>query len=161
MDLKTVVPLLLPRAVQWVEEQERDILTSGRVLRPDEIVTARAVGVSQSEKIRIKSVSAIPAPQDSLLAEAAVQAGLRWASMAGMTLFYGIFIREGTYSRELLAHECRHVHQYEQRGSITNFLQEYLSQALAWGYEDSPLEKEAREIAREYELTLATGKGNT
>ncbi len=65
----------------------------------------------------------------------------------GMTLFYGIFLREGAYSRELLAHECRHVQQYERCGSITNFLEVYLFQVLTRGYEDAPLEKEAREVA--------------
>ena len=153
MDLQVILPILLPKAIEWAELQQIDILTSGRPLTPGEIATARAVGVSQPEKIRVKSVASIPVPQDPLLAQAAVQAGLLGPNMAGLTLFYGIFIRDGTYSRNLLAHECRHVHQYEQRGSILGFLQEYIPQVLTSGYFNSPLEKEARDAAEQYELS--------
>jgi hypothetical protein len=152
MELQAIA--LISKAVEWATVQQRHILTSGRTLRANEIDTARAVGVSQPEKIRIKEVSSIPAPQDSVLAQTALQAGFIWDNMAGLTLFYGIFIREDSYDRELLAHECRHVCQYEQRGTIRAFLQEYIPQVLASGYDDAPLEKEAREAARKYELTL-------
>jgi hypothetical protein len=76
------------------------------------------------------------------------------ADKAGLTLFYGIFVVEGTYSRRMIAHECRHVQQYEERGSIQAFLQEYLPQILTVGYDDSPLEKDAENTARQYELEL-------
>jgi hypothetical protein len=160
MDLQAILPILLPKAVGWAEMQQLDILASGRRLTSDEIATARAVGVTQPEEIRIKSVPSIPVPEDALLATAAVQAGLLGPDTAGLTLFYGIFIREGTYSRHLLAHECRHVHQYEQRGTIREFLQEYIPEVLTLGYSNSPLEKDARDAATSYELALATGKVN-
>lgn len=160
MDLQAILPTLLPKAVEWAELQQVEILKTGRPLTADEILTARAVGVSQPDKIRVKPVFNIPVPQDPLLAQAAVQVGLLGPNTAGLTLFYGIFIREGTYSLNLLAHECRHVHQYEQRGSILGFLQEYIPQILTSGYVNSPLEKEARDAASGYELALATGKLN-
>ena len=148
------VDSLLPRAVQWVEELERDILAAGRVLTPEEIAIAQRVGVAQPERIRIRSVKTIAAPRDPELAEAAEKAGLCWATMSGLTAFYGIMLVEGDYTRELLAHECYHVRQYEEHGSIANFLEEYISQVLVWGYGDARLERDAREVARGYELTL-------
>jgi hypothetical protein len=115
MDLQATLPILLPKAVKWAEMQQLGILESGRSLTPDEISTAQAVGVKRPEKIRIKMVSRIPVPKDTLLAQAASLTGLLGPDTAGLTLFYGIFVVEETYSRQLLAHECRHVHQYEER----------------------------------------------
>jgi hypothetical protein len=158
MDLKTALPFLLPKAVQWAKEQEQNILRSGRALTLKEIQTARAVGVVQPEQIRIKLVETIPQPQDPLLAQAAVQVGLLGSDTAGLTLFYGIFICTGTFSETLLAHECRHVYQYEQRGSIDAFLQEYIQQLVTYGYYDSPLEAEARKVAADLMIALTTGK---
>lgn len=63
MDLEKTLPILLPKAVGWAEEQQRDILAFGRTLTADEIAAARAVGVSQPEMIRVKSVSSIPVPR--------------------------------------------------------------------------------------------------
>ena len=92
-------------------------------------------------------VSAIPKPADPLLAQAAIATGLLGPNTAGLTLFYGIFIKTGTFSRTLLAHECRHVHQYEERGSIRAFLQEYIPQILTVGYASSSLEQDAMAAA--------------
>jgi len=151
MDLQAVLPLLLPRAVAWAEEQQGDILASGFRLSAEQVVMARGVGVAHPENIRIKLVDALPLPQDRELAAAALQAGLLGPTMTGLTLFYGIFICRRAYgSRNLIAHECRHVHQHEQRGSIAAFLQEYLLQIVTVGYEDAPLEQDARRAAAPY-----------
>jgi hypothetical protein len=158
MDLQALLTTLIPKAVKWAELQQADILESGRRLTLDEIDTARAVGVSQPDKIRIKSVPSIPIPEEARLAKVAVQYGLLGPATEGLTLFYGVFIREGTYSRLLLAHECRHVVQYEQRGTIFGFLHEYIPQILTSGYINAPLEKDAREAATRYELVLAMEK---
>jgi|SRR5437870_208549 len=151
MNLAAALPLLLPRAIAWAEDQQGDILASGFQLSPEEMVMARGVGVAWSENIRIKLVDTLPLPQDSELAAAALQAGLLGPNMTALTLFYGIFICCRAYgSRNLIAHECRHVHQYEQRGSIAAFLQEYLPQLVTLGYEDAPLEQDARHAAAVY-----------
>jgi len=151
MNLAAALPLLLPRAIAWAEDQQGDILASGFQLSPEEMVMARGVGVARSENIRIKLVDTLPLPQDSELAAAALQAGLLGPNMTALTLFYGIFICCRAYgSRNLIAHECRHVHQYEQRGSIAAFLQEYLPQLVTLGYEDAPLEQDARHAAAVY-----------
>src|SRR5713226_1266653 len=97
MDLQAVLPLLLPRAVAWAEEQQGDILASGFRLSAEQVVMARGVGVAHPENIRIKLVDALPLPQDRELAAAALQAGLLGPTMTGLTLFYGIFICRRAY----------------------------------------------------------------
>jgi len=54
--------------------------------------------------------------------------------MAGVTLGQGIYVSDIHGTVRLLAHDCRHVHQYEQRGSIAAFLPAYVQQIIAFGY---------------------------
>lgn len=151
MVLWASLPRLLPKAVAWAEEQQANILESGSPLSAEQTTVARGVGVSHPEDIRIKLVGQLPLPQDPELAAAALQTGLLGPGMVGLTLFYAIFICDRAYgSRKLIAHECRHVHQYEQRGSISAFLQEYLSQIVTVGYANAPLEQDARGAAAAY-----------
>ena len=151
IDLRTELPRLLPRAVAWAEEQQAAILASGFALSEEELAIARGVGVARPENLRIKLVDALPLPQDRALAAAAHDAGLLGSDMAGLTLFYGIYIcRRAHGNRNLLAHECRHVFQHEQYGSISAFLKEYLVQVVTVGYEDAALEEDARRAAAPY-----------
>ena len=151
MDLEAALPLLLPRAIAWAEEQERDIIASGVQLSPDQVAMARGVGVARPEDIRVKLVDALPLPPDPILAAAAVQIGLLGPNMTGLTLGHGIFMcRRASGSRNLMAHECRHVHQYEQHGSIAAFLHQYLPQIVTQEYENAPLEQDARRAAAAY-----------
>lgn len=152
INLKTELSRLLPKAVDWAEKHQRDILATGIALSPEELQIARAVGVQRSEDIRIKVVDQLPLPEDPELAAAAVQLGLLGPDMSGLTLFHGIFIcHRALGDRNLIAHECRHVHQYEQRHSISAFLQEYIPQLDTFGYHNAPLEKDARLAAVGYE----------
>jgi hypothetical protein len=86
----------------------------------------------------------LPTPEDPILQAAATQAGLLGPGMVGLTLGYSIFICKGHRTRRLVSHELRHVHQYEQHGSIAAFLPVYLSQVLEVGYQNAPLERDAR-----------------
>jgi hypothetical protein len=54
--------------------------------------------------------------------------------MTGLTLGYAILICHGHMSHRLLSHECRHVAQYEQVGSIAAFLSAYLGAIVQVGY---------------------------
>jgi len=105
---------------------------------------ARRVGVSQPQLVRVEMVSSLPLPEDATLRSAALEAGLLGGGMAGLTLGHSIFIRRGHKDRRLLSHELRHVHQYEQHGSIAAFLRVYLSQIVEVGYANAPLEVDAR-----------------
>jgi hypothetical protein len=54
MDLQGTLPILLPKAVEWAEMQQVDILAFGRSLTADEISTARAVGVKHLKRFGLK-----------------------------------------------------------------------------------------------------------
>lgn len=151
IDLKVELPRILPKAVEWAERQQADILATGIPLSPEQMVVARGVGVAQPNNIRIKLVDRLPLLEDPDLAAAALQTGLLGTNMTGLTFFYGIFICDHVYgNRNLIAHECRHVQQYEKRKSIAAFLQEYLSQIVTFGYSNALLEQDARMVAAIY-----------
>ena len=96
------------------------------------------------EKIRLSFVAQLPLPTDPDLRQAALQTGLLGPNMIGLTLGHGIYICNGHNSSRLLSHECRHVQQYEQAGSIAAYLPKYLQQIVQFGYRDSPYEVDAR-----------------
>ena len=151
MNLGIELPRLLPKATGWAERQQHEILATGIRLSPEEMIIARGVGVAHPENIRVKVVDRLPLPEYPELAAAAIQTGLLGPDMTGLTLFYGIFICKSVVgSSNLIAHECRHVKQYEERGSVAAFLQEYLFQIVTAGYFNAPLEQDARVAASKY-----------
>lgn len=144
MDLKVDLPILLPKAISWSEEQARRVAKSGRTLNIHEQRIAKVVGVAQPEKIRIALVDTLPMPEDLNLRSAALQTGLLGSSMVGLTLGYSIFVCRGHETLRLVSHEFRHVYQYEQAGSIAAFLPGYLEQVVQVGYDNTAFEKDAR-----------------
>jgi len=144
MNLLEVLPAVLTDAVRWAEAQALDIARRGSPLTRRDLEIARAVGVQQPERIRLLEVEELPAPADGLLREAALHAGLAGARMAGLTLGHAVAIRRTCATVRLLSHEFRHVYQYEQAGSISAFLAEYLRQIAEVGYTAAPLERDAR-----------------
>ena len=146
MILHDLLPQLMPKAIEWAKEQEAFICEKGRSLNEAEIQFAEKVGVSSPEKIRMLVVDIIPAPDEPMLEYLCEYTGMLGPDTIGLTLFYGIFVKTGhEEDQRLLAHECRHVAQYEQHESIAAFLGEYLTQILEYGYEAAPLEVDARE----------------
>ena len=136
---------LLPGAIAWAEARAQKASAVGAPLTAEEQSIARAVGVTKPDLVRIEIVGErLPMPDDPVLQAAATQAGLLGPGMVGLTLGHAIFICRGHKTRRLLAHELRHVYQYEQHGSIAAFLPVYLSQVLQVGYQDAPLEQDAR-----------------
>jgi hypothetical protein len=144
IDLSKELPRLLPLAVGWASSCSREILETGIPLTPRELRLSRAVGVRDPERVRIKIVSTIPSPEDAELRAAAVQAELIGPSTSGLTLGYGIYLVEGFICDRLVRHECRHVHQYEQAGSIEAFLRKYIPDVLQFSYWNAPDEVDAR-----------------
>jgi len=142
-NLVVALPLLLPRAIAWAETQAELVRRTGTALSIKQMAVARVVGVKHPERIVVLTVDTPPMPDDPMLREAAVQTGFLGPSMAGLTLGHSILIVRGQMSLRLLSHECRHVHQYEQYGSIANFLPAYLSQIATVGYDNAPLEIDA------------------
>ncbi len=135
---------LLPLATAWAEQQEALILQDGLPLTDSGLADARALGVSQPERVRLLNVAAIPLPEDPALRAAAQTTQLITPSTAGLTLRYGILIRSDCWEqRRLVAHELVHTSQYERLGGIAPFLQQYLAECVTIGYPDAPMEQEA------------------
>lgn len=145
VDLAAVLPWLLPRAIEWAETKSREVLRTGAPLSDLGVRLARSVGVYSPGKIRICTVSTLPVPDDPELRTVALSMGLLGPGMVGLTLGHGIYICDGHFSNRLISHECRHVHQYEQAGSIRAFLPLYLQQIAEYGYEGAPYEVDARD----------------
>lgn len=136
--------MLIAKATEWAEQQSTLILRYGKPLTPKKIRLAFSVGVAHPERIRLLQVTHIPLPDDQQLTQMATEMGLLTPSIAGLTLGYGIYLRHGYCTPSMLFHECRHVYQYEQAGSIATFLAEYLKQIAQYGYVNAPLEIDAR-----------------
>lgn len=149
-DMAANLRVLLPKAVEWAKERAAAVEASGVPLTPNRIVIARRVGVQRPESIRLAIVRCMPLPEDAMLREAALATGMLGAGTMGLTLGHSILICHGYDSAELMAHECRHVYQYEQYGSIESFLPVYLQQLLQCGYFSAPLEVDARNHERYY-----------
>ncbi len=135
---------MFPKAAAWARERETDILLSGTVLTAGGIAIAEAVGVLHPERVRVAYVRSMPEPKDSEL-RAALRAYFSMEHVSGVTFGYGIYMRGEAEGCEpfILAHELRHVYQYEQAGSIEAFLAAYLSQVIESGYAEAPYEIDA------------------
>lgn len=144
MNLLQELPRLLPGAIAWAEVRAARAAEVGESLTPLEEDMARSVGVAAPERVRVEIVERLPLPEDLTLRGAALQAGLLGPNMTGLTLGHSIFICRGYKARRLLSHELRHVHQYEQAGSIAAFLPVYLRQVMEVGYHNAPFEVDAR-----------------
>src|SRR5574340_1683440 len=81
MNLRTALPVLVPKADQWAETHSRLILGSGRPLSEHESQVARAVGVASPELIRVLDVSKLPMPEDPIRYQAAVATGMLGPNM--------------------------------------------------------------------------------
>ena len=142
VDLRSLLPQLIPLAVEWAEQEAARGAAIGGALNGQGLELARTVGVAQPERIRIVSVHQLPQPQDPLLRQAADQTGLLRGT--GLTLGYTVFLCKSDKRLALLAHECRHVAQYERFGSVEAFLTVYLTQIATVGYDNAELEADAR-----------------
>lgn len=143
--LAAQLPALAPRAVAWADGLAASAEARGMPLGSARLAIARQVGVREPRKIRIVVMDEIPLPDDPTLKGAALSVGLSQGDAAGMTLGYAVFLRRG-YENDLrvLSHELRHVAQYEACGGIGGFLAVHLADLVAFGYEDSPFEVDAR-----------------
>ncbi|MDR7270628.1 hypothetical protein J2X20_003286 [Pelomonas saccharophila] len=142
--LAGLLPTIMPSAIEWAQQCELHIGRFGDLLNEAGIELARRVGVSKVERVRILLVDAIPIPSDPALQRAIRLEEFLGPDTSGLTLGYGIFIRRGKASARLVSHELRHVHQYEQAGSIARFLPLYLEDVAQVGYYNSRYEVDAR-----------------
>ena len=144
-DLAAVLPKLLPQAIEWVESCSAEILSRGKPLTAAGIKVARSIGVLDPTKIRVELVESLPLPDEQMLRDVALQTGLLGPDMAGVTFGHGIYACRDHVTNTLLAHECRHVFQYEAAGSIAAFLPVYLQEIVEVGYFECHFEIDARQ----------------
>jgi len=106
--------------------------------------TAKGLGILYPERIRLRAVGRVP-PLNWLLRRLGERLGLVSGQTVGMTLRYGIFIRDDHWrDRRLLVHELAHVAQYERMGGFRRFLAQYLKECINPGYPFGELELEAK-----------------
>jgi hypothetical protein len=136
---------IIAKATEWVSATSQAGVYDGTPLSASGIALARRVGVSRPELIRVVVVDELPTPSDPELLAIAQERGLLTLDTDGLTLAYAVFMRRGKYADPgLLAHEFRHVHQYESLGSVRGFLEKYIPEVLQFGYYDAPMEVDAR-----------------
>jgi hypothetical protein len=145
---------LLPLAVNWATAVEARILREGVPLTKESMVDARTIGVLEPERVRLLALARVPMPDDLTLKTAAAAIQFLTPATRGLTLRYGIFIRQDCWSdRRLVAHELVHTAQYERLGGIEPFLRQYLLECLKVGYPAAPLEQEAIAMAGRLDLS--------
>lgn len=143
-DLKRCLPEIIRLACLWAEEQQTKVLAEGIPLTGEQTDFARAVCVLHPENVRIAVVDRLPTPSDPLLRFAAEEYGLLTEKIRGLTFAYGLFLRsDSTSDIGLLAHELRHVAQYECMGGIQAFLPSYVAEIDHFGYGHGPFEIDA------------------
>jgi hypothetical protein len=129
---------------KWVESSMIVGEVIGRSLMEDEVKYAEEVGVEDIARVRVVIVDAMRHPPKSL--QQLSDLFLKPQNAAGLTLGHVIFIQEGQYRFTLLKHELRHVYQVEQHEDWKAFLINYVSQVTTYGYENAPLELDAKKF---------------
>jgi hypothetical protein len=141
------VPILLPLAASWAWAESANIRGLGTPLSADLLEMAECVGVRNPDLVRILFVPRIPRPEHPELRAACEALGFLGKDTAGLTLGSGIFIRQDLAGQpRLFAHELRHVAQYEEYPSLAAYLERYIPELLAFGYERAPFEVDARRM---------------
>ncbi len=136
-------------AVGWAESLALTAHANGVSLNRRWAKLAADAGVVHPESVRLYAVQGMPRPENVELATNAARLGLLGRSVRGLTLGYAVIVLAVHQNNpRVLAHEFRHVYQYEQAGSLDGFLREYLRQLKAYGYWGCPLEADAREYEK-------------
>jgi hypothetical protein len=137
------LPALFPHVVDWISYLEKQAQESGRALTPLEFNLSQTVRVAHPEEVHILSVRGIPLPSHPRVKQLARRVGLLNADTGGLTAVYGVIVRRDCSDNlRLLAHEFVHVAPYERLGR-EGFLQKYIQQIAAHGYQNAPFELEA------------------
>lgn len=144
----TLSYLTTPIAAIWVGHHEVLIRCTGRKLSIRELAHCRRLGILNPEYIRIRVVPRVPSPVPRWIEKLCQSLGFPVGAAAGICFRYGIYIDQN-YSANpgIISHELVHTLQYERLGSLEAFLRQYIFECLYHGYHDSPLEREAQNIA--------------
>lgn len=142
---------LLALGTNWMEQQEARILHEGVALLPDQINDATRIGIQHPEKVHLLFVNEMPRPENPELLAAVDVLQFLSPAVIGLTMGYGIFIREEYRNdRRLLVHELTHTLQCERLGGIGPFIGQYVDECIRVGYFAAPLEQEARATEKDF-----------
>ncbi len=145
-DIQEAHPQLIPKLVDWAHRYSKSILEMGEPLDSAMTQVARQVGVKAPERIRVWVVRDLPTPEDLELTNLAFKFGLLGAGTVSLSFGYCVVIRR-VFINDLsfFSHEFRHVQQFENSNSLTDYLTEYFKQIAIHGYSEAPLEVDAWE----------------
>lgn len=143
-----VATLTVPVIAVWSWWQEKRILQLGRHLTATELSFAVRLGIREPLRIKLLAVQRIPLPVPSLLVTWLRRHFDSLVDPAGMTLGHGIFM-DAAYAdcADIIQHELVHVRQHETHHGHILFMWRYLYECIAIGYENAPLEWEARTLS--------------
>lgn len=149
LETKNDIDTLISLTFTWAKDHETKIRNNGLLLNTDQQIDAFLAGVRYPNKIRLLKADQIPFPDTPILKNKLNEIGLLNNSTIGLTLGYCIYIKSDNWNtREVLVHEFAHVMQFERLG-FKEFLSQYISECLSFGYPFGPLEIEARKIEKD------------
>lgn len=130
----------------WVWWHERRILREGEELPLDLARWAGdGLGLEAVEETRVLEVKEVPLPSPLWVRKVCAKLGFPTLSVGGLCLRRGIYLQKGKQApKATIRHELVHTMQYQRAGSVRGFLQRYLYECIIYGYEDAPMEVEAR-----------------
>jgi hypothetical protein len=139
------VAALMPGAIAYIDDTERQVLRRGRPLTPGETRIALEMGVAHPEQVRVLVHSTFIEARDPAFVALARKLGVEDdPDEAGRAAGHGIQVKpQFARSRSLFAHELTHVAQYERLGTA-GVLRQYFVELLMVGYDRAPIEAEAR-----------------
>ncbi|MBK8454286.1 MAG: hypothetical protein WAQ53_12230 [Thiofilum sp.] len=137
----------LKPATEWYMGMEQVLLPQGRPLTAAEKNLAAKVGVKNAYKVRVVVTDNMPVPND-LLGSMAVLFKSNTARETGRAMGYALLMRpQYANNQQLLAHLLGYVAKIEQVGHRA-FLEQYATEMLIDGYNQSKLVKEAAHAAK-------------
>ena len=142
------VEALAPKAVEWYEAVEKQLLPLGRPLTKNEFQIAKRLRVEKPEEIRIVVLAEFPMPSDPELLREAKRLGLDNDQVIGRTNGNVILLKPSSSSDiSVVAHELVHVRKIRKLG-IRGFVRRYVLELETVGYQRAPLELEAYSTQR-------------
>ncbi|WP_020560942.1 hypothetical protein [Thiofilum flexile] len=134
-------------ATEWYMGVEQVLLPQGRTLTRMEKNLAEKIGVRNAYRVRVIITDDMPIPND-LLGSMTVLFKASTAHETGRAMGYALLIRpQYANNQQLLAHLLGYVAKIEQIGHKA-FLEQYATEMLIDGYNQSKLVKEAARAAK-------------
>jgi len=145
-------PFVVKRIIAWALKKEQWVQKYGKPLSKKYLSVARFMGVQHPEKIRLVHCSEkegiVDDPKIAALLE---KFDLDIHRISALALHHGIVMNASLKGNEkILAHELRHVAQYEICGSTEVFLLYYFLEVAHFGYGKGPFEIDAEMNAQIY-----------